>query len=68
VRLPTALIAGSASTVTSAVATTSLLRDPLEGVRANPSTVDGLEGRSPVQVGLDSAADARCPDGSRVGR
>lgn len=37
------------------------------GVRVNPSAADGLQGCSPVQVGLHSTADAACPDGSRVG-
>jgi len=37
------------------------------GLRVNPSAADGLQGCSPAQVGLHSAADATCPDGSRVG-
>jgi hypothetical protein len=37
------------------------------GVRVNPSAADGLVGCSPADVGLRSAADATCPDGSRVG-
>lgn len=42
------------------------LRLPL-GVRVNPSAAEGLVGCAPAQVGLDSLADAACPDGSRVG-
>jgi uncharacterized repeat protein (TIGR01451 family) len=44
----------------------AVIRLPL-GVRVNPSAADGLQGCSPAQARLDSAGDAACPDGSRVG-
>ena len=37
------------------------------GVRVNPSAADGLQGCSAAEIGLDSLAPVRCPDGSRVG-
>jgi len=37
-----------------------------EGVTMNPSAADGLQGCSDAQVGLDSRADAQCPDGSKI--
>jgi uncharacterized repeat protein (TIGR01451 family) len=37
------------------------------GVRVSPSSASGLQGCSPAQIGLDSTADPRCPDGSTLG-
>jgi len=44
----------------------AVIRLPL-GVRVNPSAADGLEGCTVEQVGLSSADEVACPDGSRVG-
>ena len=37
------------------------------GVRVNPSSAAGLAGCAPAQIGLDTAEDPRCPDGSKLG-
>jgi hypothetical protein len=37
------------------------------GVRVSPSAAHGLQGCSPAQIALASAADPTCPDGSKVG-
>ncbi len=37
------------------------------GESISPSAADGLEGCSPVQIGLGSGAPAACPDGSKLG-
>ncbi len=37
------------------------------GVRVSPSSAHGLEGCSPTQIGLRSAADPTCPGASKIG-
>ena len=38
-----------------------------EGMTVNPSSADGLKACSPAEVGLDSRADASCPEESKIG-
>ena len=38
-----------------------------EGMSVNPSSADGLKACSPAEVGLDSRADATCPEASKIG-
>jgi len=38
-----------------------------EGVRISPSAADGLQGCGDAQIGLHTAADVSCPDGSKIG-
>jgi uncharacterized repeat protein (TIGR01451 family) len=37
------------------------------GMRVSPSSADGLGACSPAQIGLHSAADATCPESSKIG-
>jgi hypothetical protein len=38
-----------------------------EGVRVSPASADGLQGCTPAEIGLRSAADPSCPDASKLG-
>ena len=38
-----------------------------EGMTVNPSSADGLKACSPAEIGLDSRADATCPEASKIG-